>query len=109
MLLEDLQVVLNVTEFRSITAAAESLNMCTATASAAVKRVESALGMELFIRTTRNLRLSSAREKYIPECEQALLIQEQAKQKMKDDQNIVDGEVRIALPSDLGRNLVAPW
>ncbi len=50
MLLEDLQVVLNVAEFRSITAAAENLNMRTATASTAVKRVESALGMELFIR-----------------------------------------------------------
>lgn len=109
MLLEDLQVVLKVAEFRSITAAATHLNMRTATASVAVKRVESALGMELFIRTTRNLRLSSAGERYIPHCEQALLMLDQAKQQMKDDQNIVDGEVRIALPSDLGRNLVTPW
>jgi DNA-binding transcriptional LysR family regulator len=28
---------------------------------------------------------------------------------MKDDLDIVDGELRIALSSDLGRNLVAPW
>lgn len=109
MLLEDLQVILKVAEFRSITAAAANLDMRTATASAAVKRVESALGTELFIRTTRNLRLSSAGERYIPECEQALLMLDQAKQKMKDDMDIIDGEVRIALPSDLGRNLVVPW
>lgn len=109
MLLEDLQVVLKVAEFRGITAAAAKLNMRTATASAAVKRVESALGMELFIRTTRSLRLSSAGEKYIPQCEQALLMLDQAKQKMKDDLDIVDGELRIALSSDLGRNLVTPW
>lgn len=62
MLLEDLQVVLKVAEFRSITAAAAHLNMRTATAGVAVKRVENALGIELFIRTTRSLRLSSAGE-----------------------------------------------
>ena len=49
MLLEDLQVVLKVAEFRNITAAATPLDMRTATASAALKRVESALGVELFI------------------------------------------------------------
>lgn len=109
MLLEDLQVVLKVAEFRSITAAATHLDMRTATASAAVKRVEKALGAELFIRTTRQLRLSGAGERYIPQCEQALLMLEQARQNMKDNLDIVDGELRIALSSDLGRNLVTPW
>ena len=109
MLLEDLQVVLKVAEFRSITAAATSLDMRTATASAALKRVESALGVELFIRTTRQLRLSSAGERYIPQCEQALLMLDQARQNMKEDLDFVDGELRITLSSDLGRNLVTPW
>ena len=109
MLLEDLQVALKVAEFRSITAAATSLDMRTATASAALKRVERALGAELFVRTTRQLRLSSAGERYIPQCEQALLMLDQARQNMKDDLEIVDGELRISLSSDLGRNLVTPW
>lgn len=109
MLLQDLQVVLKVAEFRSITAAATHLDMRTATASAAVKRVESALGAELFIRTTRQLRLSSAGERYVPQCERALLMLDQARQNMKDDLESVDGELRIALSSDLGRNLVIPW
>lgn len=109
MLLEDLKVILKVAEFRSITAAASHLDMRMATASAAVKRVERSLGADLFIRTTRQLRLSAAGERYIPQCEQALLMLEQAKQNMKDDLDIVDGELRIALSSDLGRNLVVPW
>lgn len=109
MLLEDLHIILKVAEFQSITAAATHLDMLTATASAAVKRVESALGVELFIRTTRQLRLSSAGERYIPQCEQALLMLEHAKQKIKNDLDIVDGELRIAFSSDLGRNLVTPW
>jgi len=109
MLLEDLQVILKVARFHSITAAATHLDMRVATASAALKRVEKALGAELFIRTTRRLRLSSAGERYIPQCEQALLMLDQARQNMKDDLDIVDGELRIAMSSDLGRNLVIPW
>ncbi len=34
---------------------------------------------------------------------------DQARQNMKDDMDIVDGELRIAVSSDLGRNLVLPW
>lgn len=109
MLLEDLQVVSKVAEFRSISAAATHLDMHAATASAAVKRVENALGSELFIRTTRHLRLSSAGERYIPQCEQALLTLKHAKQNIKNEQDIVDGDLRIALSSDLGRNLAIPW
>lgn len=109
MLLEDLQVILKVAEFKSITKAAASIDMRTATASAAIKRVEAALGVDLFIRTTRQLKISSAGERYIPQCQQALLMLEQAKRNMRDDLDIVDGELRIAISSDLGRNLVAPW
>ncbi len=109
MLLEDLQVVLKVAEFKGITAAAKSLNMQTATASAAIKRVEKALGKDLFVRTTRQLRLSSAGERYIPQCQQALLTLEQAKKNMRDDLDVIDGELRIASSSDFGRNLAAVW
>ena len=109
MLLEDLNVILKVAEFRSITAAAESLDMRTATASAAIKRVERALGVELFIRTTRHLRLSVAGEKYIPHCQQAVQMLDLAQQNVKDDLDIIDGELRISAPSDLGRHLILPW
>lgn len=109
MLLEDLKVILKVAEFRSITAAATNLDMRTATASAAVKRVEASLGAELFVRTTRHLRLSAAGERYLPQCEEALKMLEQAKMNMHDELGIIDGEIRIALSSDLGRNLITPW
>ena len=32
-----------------------------------------------------------------------------AKQNVKDDLDIIDGELRISVPSDLGRNLILPW
>ncbi|WP_238376285.1 LysR family transcriptional regulator [Marinagarivorans algicola] len=109
VLLEDLQVVLKVAEFRSITKAAAHLDMRMATASAALKRAEAALGAELFIRTTRQIRLSSAGERYLPECEKALLLLDQAKQAMCGSDGKVEGEVRLSLSSDLGRNVVMPW
>lgn len=109
MTLDDLQVVLKVAEFRSITAAATSLDMRTATASAAIKRVEKTLGVELFVRTTRQLRLSGAGEKYLPQCEQALQMLEQARHNIADDGNSVEGELRLSVSSDLGRNCVMPW
>lgn len=109
MLLEDLHVVLKVAEFKSITAAAASLDMRVATASAALKRVEANLGTELFTRTTRSLKLSSAGERYLPQCEEALGLLLNAKQNMKSEQGLIDGELRIGVSSDLGRNIVAPW
>ncbi|MEZ9707445.1 LysR substrate-binding domain-containing protein [Vibrio breoganii] len=109
MLLNDLKVVLKVAEFRSITAAANSLDMQMATASAAIKRVEKSLGMELFIRTTRQLRISPAGERYLPQCEQALQILDLAQSNLQQDLDVLRGEIRIALSSDLGRNVITPW
>lgn len=109
MQIDDLKLVLKVAEFRSITAAATNLDMQIATASAALKRVEKALGAELFIRSTRQLRLSTAGERYMPQCQHALHMLEQAKLNISDDKNAIEGELRIAMPSDLGRNLATPW
>lgn len=109
MQLEDLLVILKVAEFRSITAAATSLDMRTATASAAIKRVEASLGAELFIRTTRSLKVSPAGERFLPQCEAALKMLEKAKMNLQEDLGIIDGKIRIALSSDLGRNFIVSW
>ncbi len=109
MSIEDLQIILQIARFRNITAAATSLGMQVATASAALKRVEAQLGTQLFIRTTRQLRLSNAGEKYLPLCEQSLNLLEQAKLNIKEDLNLVEGDIRIAVSSDFGRNILLPW
>ncbi|QBM16964.1 HTH-type transcriptional regulator DmlR [Marinobacter sp. JH2] len=109
MTFDDLTVVLKVAEFRNITAAATSLDMRPATASAAVKRVEQTLGVELFVRSTRHLRLSAAGEKYLPQCEQALELLDEAQQNIRSGEEAVAGEIRLSVSSDLGRNRVVPW
>ncbi len=107
--LDDLKVVLNVAEFRSITAAATNLDMRAATASAAIKRVEHELGVELFVRSTRRLRLSSAGEKYLPKCREALNLLDEARTNIRTGDEQVSGELRLSVSSDLGRNRVLPW
>jgi len=109
MLVEDLKLVLKIAEVQSISKAATLLDMQAATASAALKRVEAELGAELFIRTTRSLRLSNAGERFIPQCEEAINLLVLAKQNIKSDNTDIEGELRIALSSDLGRNVVIPW
>lgn len=106
---EDLKIILKVAEYRSITAAATSLDLSTATASAAIKRVERNLGIDLFVRTTRQLRLSAAGERYIPYCHQALQMLDTGQQNVKEELDIIDGELRIGVSSDLGRNIILPW
>ncbi len=109
MQIEDLEVVLKISELGSITAAATHLDMQSATASAALKRVEAALGAELFIRSTRQLRVSSAGERFLPLCAQSLEQWQHAKQAVTTDNETISGEMRIAVSSDLGRNVIAPW
>ena len=109
MLTSDLNVVLKVAEFRSIKKAAESLDLLSATASAALMRVEKSLGVELFQRSTRQLKVSPEGERFIPKIEQALLLLSQIEQDSKNERGIIDGEIRLAAPSDLGRNFVVDW
>ena len=109
MLIHDLHLVLKVAEHKSIKKAGESLNMRTATASAALQRVEKAFGITFFQRSTRQLKLSSAGEKHLPKINQALELLSQIEQSAKNDEDVVDGVMRIAAPSDFGRNRLLPW
>lgn len=109
MQLKDLQVALSVAQQGSITGAATRMDMRTATASAALKRVEADLGTTLFIRSTRKLRLSPAGERFLPQLEEAMQKLEQARRSLREDQDEIEGELRVAVSSDLGRNLLIPW
>ena len=109
MLISDLEIVIKTAEFGSITAASENLDIQVARASAAIKRVEKQIGFELFIRSTRKLRLSVAGENYIPQCIQALEILSNAQQNEMINQEVISGELRLTSPSDFGRNVLLPW
>lgn len=109
MLISDLQLIAKTAELGSITRAATAQGMRVAAASAAIKRVEKALGIELFVRSTRRLRLSRAGERYLPKCRHALAVLEQARVDAGGGDERIQGELRLTVSSDFGRNLLAPW
>lgn len=104
--LQDLELCLRVAERGNMSEAGRELGLTTAAVSAAVKRLELALGANLFDRTTRSMRLSAAGEIFIPHLQQVLGGLDVAESELRNLQGLVSGEIRISMPSDLGRNLL---
>lgn len=74
--------------------------------SAAIKRLESILNIRLFARSTRSLRLTPEGETWLPYATQMLDTLEAGLQKIQTPDDEVRGMLQIAVPSDLGRNLL---
>mgnify|MGYP001466155867 CR=1 FL=1 len=106
MKIEDLQVLLKVAELHSITAAANQLDISSSAASVALKRIEQQLGTQLFVRTTRKIRLSPEGERFLPLCQQAVDLLHQGVMRISEKQQDINGEVKMAMSSEMGRNLM---
>lgn len=104
--LQDLELFLRVADVGNMSEAARQLNITNAAVSAAIKRLEVALGVSLLERTTRSLSLSAAGESLIPYIQHALGALEDAESELRNLQTSVAGEISIGLPSDLGRHLL---
>lgn len=109
MKVADLELFIRIAHSGNITSAAAELNLSPATASAAIKRLEQQLAKELFIRSTRKLRLSEAGERFLPFCSEALEKLKEGEQALQDESTELSGPLRISVSSDLGRNLLLPW
>lgn len=104
--ISDLKAVLAIAELQSITIAAQQLNISSSAASIALKRIEQSLGAQIFIRTTRKIRLTPEGEQFLPLCEQALSLLQQGQSLINEEQQIIRGDVRMAMSSEMGRNLM---
>ncbi|MCH7343579.1 LysR family transcriptional regulator [Pelomonas sp. CA6] len=104
----DLELLVRTAELGSLSAAARALDWSPAAASAAIKRLESQWGVPLFVRSTRSLRLSAEGERLLPHLRQALAALEEARA-AATPQAELRGELQLAMPSDLGRQVLLPW
>ncbi len=109
MNINDLTLFVRTADVGSITAAAEQLDLSTAAASAALKRLEKQLEIQLFIRSTRQLRITAEGERFLLYCRNALVELDIGKAAIHALAGKVAGELRISAPSDLGRNLLQGW
>ncbi|KQQ45712.1 LysR family transcriptional regulator [Duganella sp. Leaf126] len=107
--LDDLMVFVRTAERGSLSAAARELEVSPALASAAVKRLEGELGIRLFARTTRSLRLTDEGERYLRHARDALRALQDGHDALAEGKETLGGVLKISMPSDLGRNLLVGW
>lgn len=107
--LDDLNVFVRTADCGSLSGAARQLAISPALASAALKRLEDALGRRLLARTTRTLRLTEEGEHYLRHAREALRLLQEGQQALQQGQDTPGGLLKIAMPSDLGRNMLVGW
>lgn len=107
--LQDLEIFVRTAESSNLSATARGLHLTPAAASAALKRLELELGVQLFVRSTRSLRLTQAGLFFLDKCRPALTSLHDARQHLALGQPQLGGLLQLAAPSDLGRNLLLPW
>lgn len=104
--LEDLTLFVRAAALGSFSDAAREAGQQPAQVSAAIKRLETILNIRLFARSTRSLRLTPEGETWLPYATQMLDTLEAGLQKIQTPGDEVRGMLQIAVPSDLGRNLL---
>lgn len=105
----DLAVFVRAADAGSLSAAARALDISPAAASATLKRLEAELHTQLFVRSTRSLRLTLEGERFLSHAREALRAIEDAEQALRGDQATLRGNLQLSMPSDLGRSLILPW
>jgi DNA-binding transcriptional LysR family regulator len=105
----ELEFFVRAAEHGSLSAAARSLDLSPAAASAAIKRLEAELHAPLFVRSTRSLRLTPQGERFLAHCRIALQAIDEGEQALRGDATELRGVVQLSAPSDFGRNLLMAW
>lgn len=106
---DDLVLFVRSAALGSFSNAAREADLLPGQVSAAIQRLEGELGVRLFIRSTRSLRLSAEGEQYLPYADEVLGKLREGRERLGSDSNALRGLLQVAAPSDLGRNLLLPW
>jgi DNA-binding transcriptional LysR family regulator len=106
---DDLDVFIATADHGSLSAAARMLEISPALASAALRRLEDALELRLFARTTRSLRLTEEGERYLKHAREALRLLKEGYASVREQHDTLGGTLKISLPSDAGRNVFLAW
>jgi DNA-binding transcriptional LysR family regulator len=107
--LDDLQIFVNAARAGSFSVAARELDITPTFASGAIQRLEGALGVRLFVRSTRHMRLSAHGERYLPHAQAMLAAMQAGSAALEVGREEIGGEMRLSAPSDLGRSLLLGW
>ena len=95
-------------EHGSFSAAARSLGLTPAGVSKNVARLESALGVRLFHRSTRRLALTESGERFLQQVRDPLASLESAVAGVRDRNEDPSGTLKVSMGQALGRNFLVP-
>jgi DNA-binding transcriptional LysR family regulator len=95
-------------ELESFVAAARDQGLTAAAVSRSIARLEAHLGVRLFQRTTRRVRLTEQGTRYYRSCRAALAALSEGERELRGGQVEPEGRVRISLPTPLGHRRILP-
>lgn len=108
LLLGSIELFCLAAELSSFTAAAAAASVTPAAVSRSVSRLEERLGVRLFVRTTRQIRLTDGGRLYFEQCRQALSQLVDAERLVTGGQVAPAGLLRISMPTPYAHYRVLP-
>src|SRR5246127_2715888 len=108
LLLGSIELFCQAAELGSFTLAANAASVTPAAVSRSVARLEERLGVRLFVRTTRQIRLTDAGRRYFEQCREALSQLADAEREVTGEQTTPAGVLRISMPTPYGHYRVLP-
>jgi DNA-binding transcriptional LysR family regulator len=106
---DDLTLFVRTAALGSFSNAAREADLLPGQVSAAIKRLEAQLGIRLFARSTRSLRLTPEGESYLPSARLVLDTLREGQERLRPADTGLSGVLQVTAPSDLGRNRVLDW
>lgn len=106
--IDEMQVFVSVAELGGFAGAARQLNLSAPTVTRAIASLEQHVGVALFVRTTRFVRLTEAGEKYLLDCRRILRDLEESEAQAAGAHLAPQGKLVIAAPVLFGQRLLLP-
>jgi DNA-binding transcriptional LysR family regulator len=108
ILLGSIELFCLAAETGGFTSAALAAGVTPAAVSRSISRLEKRLGLRLFVRTTRSVRLTDAGRGYFAQCRQALAQLAEAEREVMGQQAQPSGTLRISVPTTYGHHRILP-
>lgn len=101
-------IFISVVKAGSFTKAAANLGLPKSTVSKAISQLEEITKTKILLRTTRSLSLTEAGRKFYDSCVGPLQAIEEAQRTLVGKDHLLNGNLKITAPEDLGTEVIAP-
>lgn len=104
--LDDMKLFMKIVEKQSFSGGGRELRLSPAVVSSRMARFEKQLNTRLFVRTTRQVRVTPAGRRYYDDCREILDKVAQAEARLDDEDNETAGIIRLSASTSFGRTFL---